>query len=243
MQRSRLLTSSVDSKSFNTQSVCTLYFVLCLCSFAHRCRLWKSNELSTLTTTKHKDQSTKTLFIMKRCPTCNRTFDEEWLAFCTDDGGTLIETTSAPLSNEPPPTVFIPPAVNTDPGAPKPFDLPGSYNPPQPVTPAWQPPPPPPMRQGTGQKQGLAVAALILGICQHNHRLVLQHWFAFSPGRSRTGDYLSGSDQERSGHQHGKTLVHYRNRLEWLLYCGVVPDFHALRNGDLYGKPEPIVRQ
>jgi len=101
---------------------------------------------------------------MKRCPTCNRTFDEDWLAFCTDDGSTLIETGGLPQSNEPPPTVFIPPAADTSPDAPKPLDLPGSYNPPQPIAPAWQPPPPPPMRQGTVQKQGLAVASLILGI-------------------------------------------------------------------------------
>jgi hypothetical protein len=101
---------------------------------------------------------------VKRCPTCNRTFDEDWLAFCTDDGSTLIEMPSAPLSNEPPPTVFIPPAVDTNPGAPKPFDLPGSYNPPQPVAPAWRPPPPPPIRPARIQKQGLAVASLILGI-------------------------------------------------------------------------------
>ena len=100
---------------------------------------------------------------MKRCPTCNRTFDEDWLAFCTDDGTTLVETQASPPSNEPPPTVFIPPAPDTDPAAPQPFDLPGSYTPPQPVTPAWQPPPPP-VRQSTGQQQGLAVASLVLGI-------------------------------------------------------------------------------
>ena len=99
---------------------------------------------------------------MKLCPKCNRTFDEEWLAYCTDDGTTLIENAPSSFS-EPPPTVFIPPAVDTNPGAPKPFDLPGSYNPPQPVAPVWQPPPPP-VRQGTTQKQGLAVASLILGI-------------------------------------------------------------------------------
>jgi hypothetical protein len=99
---------------------------------------------------------------MKRCPTCNRTFDEDWLAYCTDDGSTLIETTSAPLSSEPPPTVFIPPSKDTNPEAPTPFDLAGSYTPPQPVAPAWRPPPP--MRPGSNQKQGLAVASLILGI-------------------------------------------------------------------------------
>lgn len=101
---------------------------------------------------------------MKRCPTCNRTFDDEWLSFCTEDGTTLVESPSTQLPSEPPPTVYIPQAIDTNPEAPKPFDLPGSYNPPQPVTPAWQPPPPPPMRPATVQKQGLAVASLILGI-------------------------------------------------------------------------------
>lgn len=102
---------------------------------------------------------------MKRCPTCNRTFDDEWLSFCTEDGTTLVETQSAQLPSEPPPTVWIPPALDTSPaGGQKPFDLPGSYNPPQPVAPVWQPPPPPPVQRATGQKQGLAVASLVLGI-------------------------------------------------------------------------------
>src|SRR5215510_4871158 len=100
---------------------------------------------------------------MKRCTTCNRTFDDEWLAFCTEDGTTLVESQAA-LPSEPPPTVWIPPALDTNPATQKPFDLPGSYNPPQPVMPAWQPPPPPPVRMQTGQKQGLAIASLILGI-------------------------------------------------------------------------------
>jgi hypothetical protein len=101
---------------------------------------------------------------MKRCPTCNKTFDEEWLAFCTEDGSTLIEMSSAPSASEPPPTVRIPAAADTNPSGRPPFDLPGSYNPPQPVTPGWRPPPPPPMQVGAGQKQGLAVASLVLGI-------------------------------------------------------------------------------
>jgi hypothetical protein len=101
---------------------------------------------------------------MKRCPTCNRTFDDEWLSFCTEDGTTLVETQSAELPSEPPPTVWIPPALDTTPaGGQKPFDLPGSYNPPQPVAPVWQPPPPP-VQVPRGQKQGLAVASLVLGI-------------------------------------------------------------------------------
>ena len=100
---------------------------------------------------------------MKRCPTCNRTFDDEWLAFCTEDGTTLVDSQAA-LPTEPPPTVWIPPALDTNPVTEKPFDLPGSYNPPQPVVPAWQPPPPPPVQMPRGQKQGLAVASLVLGI-------------------------------------------------------------------------------
>ena len=55
--------------------------------------------------------------------------------------------------------------MDTNPaGGDKPFDLPGSYNPPQPVTPVWQPPPPPPVRMQTSQKQGLAITSLVLGI-------------------------------------------------------------------------------
>jgi len=100
---------------------------------------------------------------MKRCPTCNRTFDDEWLAFCTEDGTTLVDSQAA-LPTEPPPTVWIPPALDTNPVTQKPFDLPGSYNPPQPVAPVWQPPPPPPVQMPQGQKQGLAVASLVLGI-------------------------------------------------------------------------------
>jgi hypothetical protein len=101
---------------------------------------------------------------MKRCPTCNRTFEEDWLAYCTEDGSTLIEAEAPAPTNEPPPTVRIPAAVNTNPAAEKRFDLPGSYTPPQPVVPAWQPPPPPPIKSGAAQKQGLAVASLIVGI-------------------------------------------------------------------------------
>ena len=101
---------------------------------------------------------------MKRCPTCNRTFDEDWLAFCTEDGATLVETQAAPAPNEPPPTVRIPAAPQTDPSAQPTFDLPGSYTPPAPIVQAWQPPPPPSVNPVTGQKQGLAIASLVLGI-------------------------------------------------------------------------------
>jgi len=103
---------------------------------------------------------------MKRCPTCNQTFDEEWLSFCTIDGTALVE--SAPLPSEPPPTIRAT-GIPTNPTGQPTFNLPGSYSqlparpaPPPPPAPSWQPPPPP--GYAVVPQQGLAVAALILGI-------------------------------------------------------------------------------
>jgi hypothetical protein len=102
---------------------------------------------------------------MKRCPTCNQTFDEEWLSFCTIDGTALVE--SGPLRSEPPPTIRAS-AIPTNPTGQPTFNLPGSYNQlparpaPPPPAPSWQPPPPP--GYSVVPQQGLAVAALILGI-------------------------------------------------------------------------------
>lgn len=105
---------------------------------------------------------------MKRCPTCNQTFTEGWLSFCTADGTTLMED-SAASSSEPPPTIMSP--------APPPFSNPnpqanwntpsggvgaGQFPAPRPSQPAWQPPPPP--AYVAGKQQGLAVASLIIGI-------------------------------------------------------------------------------
>jgi len=102
---------------------------------------------------------------MKRCPTCNRTFDEDWLGFCTEDGTALLQ--SGPLRSEPPPTIRAS-GVPTDPSGQPTFNLPGSYNRPMdrpsagaPLAPGWQPPPPP---RHTAPQQGLAIASLILGI-------------------------------------------------------------------------------
>jgi hypothetical protein len=105
---------------------------------------------------------------MKRCPTCNQTFDEEWLSFCTIDGTALVE--SGPLRSEPPPTIRAS-GIPTNPAGQPNFNLPGSYQAPAPPAPAsyppplapsWQPPPPP--GYAVVPQQGLAVAALILGI-------------------------------------------------------------------------------
>lgn len=114
---------------------------------------------------------------MKRCPTCNQTFAEGWLSFCTADGTTLIED-SAASSSEPPPTIMS--------SAPPPFSYPsqeatpsypnqqaswntpsggfgsGPFPAPQPVQTGWQPPPPP--MAYAAAKQGLAIGSLVCGI-------------------------------------------------------------------------------
>jgi Domain of unknown function (DUF4190) len=125
---------------------------------------------------------------MKRCPTCNRTFEEDWLAFCTQDGATLIDESPA-RADEPPPTILAPPpppaggwqqpsggfgsgqfqsqpipppAPPSNVGGSSGGFSPGQYQPPQQMQSGWQPPPPPPYAQGS--KQGLAIASMVCGI-------------------------------------------------------------------------------
>jgi hypothetical protein len=86
---------------------------------------------------------------MKRCPTCNRTFDDPALAFCTADGTPLVA--DAPAYQQPPP-----------------------QQPQQPQQPQYQPagqqfyPPPPPQmsfgQQPAGRSAGFAKTAFILGL-------------------------------------------------------------------------------
>jgi len=87
---------------------------------------------------------------MKRCPTCNQQFTDEWLTFCTNDGTSLIE---AKGSAEPPPTFAYPPIPPTVSRSEEPtLDFPDAYKPPPvpviippPGLPSgWQAPPPPP---------------------------------------------------------------------------------------------------
>jgi hypothetical protein len=104
---------------------------------------------------------------MKRCPTCNQTFEEEWLSFCTQDGTTLVEESTA--ASEPLPTILAP--AQSEASAPPPTwvtpsaELPPSspqWQPPQPAVPMWQPPPPPSYAQP--ESKGLATAAMVIGI-------------------------------------------------------------------------------
>ncbi len=99
---------------------------------------------------------------MKRCPTCNQTFSDEWLTFCTVDGTALIETGTLPPAL---PTVVVPqtseaqenPVEQARPA----FSAPDSRSPLQNI-PSWQPPPPPAMM--VGPSQGLAVSSMVLGL-------------------------------------------------------------------------------
>ncbi|MGH9967551.1 MAG: DUF4190 domain-containing protein [Pyrinomonadaceae bacterium] len=110
---------------------------------------------------------------MKRCLTCNATFDEEHLSFCINDGTPLVDGDIPPelemqptrIFAEPPPTVKIPPSRPTEyvpremPSAPPP----APYGWANEAPPAWVPPPPPPARVA-GPKQGLAVGSFVLGL-------------------------------------------------------------------------------
>lgn len=110
---------------------------------------------------------------MKRCPTCDQTFAEEWLSFCTRDGTTLIDESVAP--SEPPPTTMA--AAEAAPWNTPSADLPPSspeWRPPHRAVPEWQPPPPPNYFQP--QSKNLATASMILGIIS-----ITVGWLCFGP--------------------------------------------------------------
>lgn len=96
---------------------------------------------------------------MKRCPNCGRTYEEAWLSFCTQDGTALVDT--AALRQEPPPTVLAPPRETNRIGQPT-MNMPASYIPPAPQSPAWQVPAPPPIV--AAPQQSVAIVSMCLGI-------------------------------------------------------------------------------
>src|SRR2546429_1985154 len=100
---------------------------------------------------------------MKRCPQCNRTYDDDALSFCLDDGSPLVSTT-APSSFDPSATVQYPQARDTAP--PPTIAYPGQTPPPS-APPAWSPTPPPstpPAWSPTPQTQKRSVWPWLLGI-------------------------------------------------------------------------------
>jgi hypothetical protein len=78
---------------------------------------------------------------MKRCPQCNRTYADDALSFCLDDGSPLLST-SGPPPSDPSATVQYPSARDTSPPPTMAF-LPAQAAPPPPPPPAWSPMPPP----------------------------------------------------------------------------------------------------
>ena len=122
---------------------------------------------------------------MKRCPSCERTYTDDALSFCPNDGTPLV-TDTPPASFDPQATIMAtPPKVSgpTDwpsqsPSAPPQNDwtsqppaqsnwgdTPGSYQPGSGAMAGtgWQPPPPAAF-PGAAKQQGLAIGSLVCGI-------------------------------------------------------------------------------
>lgn len=129
---------------------------------------------------------------MKRCPTCTRTFLDEQLSYCTDDGTPLVYQPQS-SSFDPQATVLnpTPPTTNEirDPQPTRPFrqdDPPGGWpqphawsqpsSPPVPAQPswnapstpptAWRPPPPPGGQYAVSKSEQnpVAIASLAVGV-------------------------------------------------------------------------------
>ncbi len=102
---------------------------------------------------------------MKRCPVCQRRYDET-MAFCLEDGSALVPVSSP--ADDQPATIIMPDPRVTAPVPPRPETFP--HTPPQPYTPpppAWAPFPGPQSYAPAvahGQGRGLAVFSLVLAI-------------------------------------------------------------------------------
>lgn len=105
---------------------------------------------------------------MKRCPTCNQEFTDEWLTFCTQDGTSLVDVPASP--DDPPATVLYPPMPpSVSPSEQPTLDYPGAYQPPavqaaspQPLQAGWNPPPPP--AYASQPQKSIALLSMVLGI-------------------------------------------------------------------------------
>ncbi len=119
---------------------------------------------------------------MKRCPSCNQTFEEDWLSFCTQDGTTLIDdpiqaqselpaavgaSSSSPPAKQDEQATWNMPAAEIEPSTPQ---LPKRA----PIEPVWQPPPPP--TYVPAPSRNLATAAMVLGIVS-----ATVGWLCFGP--------------------------------------------------------------
>ncbi len=113
---------------------------------------------------------------MKRCPLCNRTYEDDALSFCLSDGSALIkDEPAAPGSFDPAPTILARPAATDWSSPPAPVTpSPGAWTSgglPQPPAPAWnssyQAPLPATSYSSYApvtQENGLAIGSLVCGI-------------------------------------------------------------------------------
>ncbi len=100
---------------------------------------------------------------MKRCPQCNRTYTDDALSFCLDDGSPLLSA-SGPMS-DPGATVQYPQPRDTSPQPTIAFN-PGPAAPPPPAAPAWNPMPPqaPQKRSAWPWVLGIGAVLVFMGI-------------------------------------------------------------------------------
>lgn len=117
---------------------------------------------------------------MKRCPTCNKTYNDDNLMYCLDDGTPLVRGGDVPFSERATVKFSANPTLENPPQTNNPM-MPPVWSPhsSQPPVPNWSNPSPTPYAQGYQQpmpygqglrygvmppSQSLAVASLIIGI-------------------------------------------------------------------------------
>jgi hypothetical protein len=99
---------------------------------------------------------------MKRCPQCNRTYSDDALSFCLDDGSPLVSAT-APSSFDPSATVQYPQGRDTTP--PPTIAYPGQTPPAPPqAPPSWSPMPPAAPRKRSVWPWLLGIGAVLVFI-------------------------------------------------------------------------------
>lgn len=108
---------------------------------------------------------------MKRCLTCNRTYEDDALSFCLTDGSALIKDEPGAGSFDPTPATAPPPAPDwSTPPTPAVPSSQSSWSPvglpPQAPSPGWGSnyPTPPGGYAIQKKEQGLAIASLVCGI-------------------------------------------------------------------------------